>query len=185
MEYAIEFNRLVKLEMEVARMTAPTANAAGDAPIAPNRPSRRGTADIPFRFPDRGLAEALAAEREEPDWLQAVRMAGFNAYEALPVEANRLYTPYVDLRPADLMDVRPYVRTEAAPSEPTAIPDGTSGVIELREDGVAALALSSEAVAAGVILETRAALGRPVGFRADSKVIARSRRRKLAQLAEL
>ena len=96
-------------------MTAPTANAAGDASIARPRPSRRGTADIPFRFPDRGLAQALAAERSEPGWLRAERLAAFKAYDALPVEANRLYTPYVDLRPAELMEVRPYVRTEKVP----------------------------------------------------------------------
>ncbi|HSS35494.1 MAG TPA: SufD family Fe-S cluster assembly protein, partial [Patescibacteria group bacterium] len=160
-------------------MTAPTANAAGDAPIAPSRPSRRGTADIPFRFPDRGLAQALSAERSEPDWLRADRLAAFSAYDALPVETNRLYTPYVDLRPADLMDVRPYVRTASAPGATTtagapgaaaqAVPDGTSGVIELREDGVAGLALGAEAAAAGVILETfAAALERdPDGLRAE------------------
>ena len=150
-------------------MTAPTANAAGAASIAQTRPSRRGTADIPFRFPDRGLAQALAAERSEPDWLRAERIAAFTAYDALPVETNRLYTPYVDLRPADLMEVRPYVRTEAEPSEPTKVPEGTAGLIELREDGVAALALSTEAVAAGVILETFAtALERdPEGLRAE------------------
>ena len=150
-------------------MTTPTADAAGDAPTAPSRPSRRGTADIPFRFPDRGLAQALAAERSEPDWLRAERLAAFAAYDALPVEANRLYTPYVDLRPADLMTVRPYVRTAASPAAPAPAPEGTSGIIELREDGVTALALSAEAAAAGVVLETFAtALERdPDGLRAD------------------
>ena len=73
------------------------------------RPARRSTADLPFRFPDRGLAEALAAERSEPDWLRAERIAAWQAYEGLPVEANQLYTPYVDLRAADLMTARPYV----------------------------------------------------------------------------
>ncbi len=150
-------------------MTTPTADAAGDAPIAPSRPSRRGTADLPFRFPDRGLAQALAAERSEPDWLRAERLAAFTAYDALPVEVNRLYTPYVDLRPADLMTVRPYVQTAASPAAPAPAPEGTSGLIELREDGVTALALSAEAAAAGVVLETFAtALERdPDGLRAD------------------
>jgi Fe-S cluster assembly scaffold protein SufB len=150
-------------------MTAPTAEAAEDAKVAPARPVRRGPADLPFRFPDRGLAQALAAERSEPDWLRAERIAAFEAYDALPVEANRLYTPYVDLRAADLMAVRPYVRTAAAPEATGTVPDGTSGVIELREDGVAVLALSPEAIAAGVILETFAtALARdPDGIRAD------------------
>ena len=53
------------------------------------------------------------------------------------------------------MEVRPYVRTEPAPPGATApSPTGRPALIELREDGVAALALSPEATAAGVILET-------------------------------
>jgi Fe-S cluster assembly scaffold protein SufB len=158
-------------------MTVSTAEAAGDgSPAATTRPSRRGTADIPFRFPDRELAQALAAERSEPDWLREERLAALAAYDALPVETNRLYTPYVDLRPAELMTVEPYVRTASAPTprasttEPAEPPGSTtSGVIELREDGVASLSLSPEAAAAGVILETfAAALERdPEGLRAE------------------
>ena len=145
-------------------MTVPTAEgAAGDAPTRPTRAARRGPADLPFTFPDRELAESLAADRSEPDWLRAERLAAFEAYDDLPVEANRLYTPYVDLRGAELMAVRPHVRTAARPSDERAtseIPDGTSGIIELREDDVTELALSGEAIAAGVILETFAtALG--------------------------
>jgi Fe-S cluster assembly scaffold protein SufB len=78
------------------------------------RPRRRAPADLPFRFADRGLAQALAAEREEPDWLRAERIEAWRAFEALPIEGNQLYTPYVDLRAADLMDVRPYL-TDAPP----------------------------------------------------------------------
>jgi Fe-S cluster assembly scaffold protein SufB len=151
-------------------MTSPTAEAAGDAKIAPARPARRGPADLPFRFADRSLVETLATERSEPEWLRAERIAAFEAYDALPVEANRLYTPYVDLRAADLMTVRPYVLTASEPpAGSTAVPDDVSGVIELREDGVTALALSPEASTAGVTLETfGAALARdPAGLRAD------------------
>ena len=75
----------------------------------PARPARRSPADLPFRFPDRGLAQALATEREEPDWLRAERIAAWKAYEALPIEANSLYTPYIDLRGAMLDDARPYL----------------------------------------------------------------------------
>ena len=150
-------------------MTVSATKAAEDHATAAARPARRGPADLPFRFPDRGLAQALAAERSEPAWLRAERLAAFAAYDALPVEGNRLYTPYVDLRAADLMEVRPYVRTAAAGPAGGTVPDGTAGVIELREDGVTALALSAEAAAAGVILETfAAALERdPEGLRAD------------------
>ncbi len=151
-------------------MTATTAEASEDAPTAPARPARRGPADLPFRFPDLELAEALSAERSEPDWLRSDRLAAFAAYDGLAVESNRLYTPYVDLRAADLMEVRPYVRTASGPdSAPSAVPEGTSGLIELREDGLKALSLSVEATTAGVILETFAtALTRdPDGLRTD------------------
>ncbi len=156
-------------------MTSPTAEAASPAEpasAAAARSTRRGPADLPLRFADLGLAQALSAERSEPDWLRVERIAAFEAYEALPVEANRLYTPYLDLRAAELMDVQPYVRTASGPTGASATsqaPEGTSGLIELREDGVAALVLSAEAAAAGVLLETfAAALERdPDGLRID------------------
>lgn len=158
-------------------MTTPSTEASTTdeaAPPAPARPARRGPADLPFTFPDLALARALVAERAEPDWLAAERLAALASYDALPVEANRLYTPYVDLRAADLFAVRPYLRTAAVPA-PEAIdaraevPAGTAGLIELREDGVVALALAPDVAAAGVTLETfAAALARdPEGFRAD------------------
>src|SRR6266446_10027233 len=58
------------------------------------RPARRSPSDLPFRFADRGLAQALAAEGEEPAWLRAERIEAWKAFEALPTEANQLYTPY-------------------------------------------------------------------------------------------
>jgi Fe-S cluster assembly scaffold protein SufB len=143
------------------------------------RARRRAPADLPFRFADRGLAQALAAEREEPDWLRGDRLHAWEAFEALPVEANQLYTPYVDLRNADLFDVRPWVRTASVVDTATStsgasaaagvLPEGTDAVIELSEDRVLALALSEAAGDAGVILETfAAALARdPDGFRAE------------------
>jgi len=155
------------------------------------RPVRRSPADVPFQFADRDLAQALAADRAEPDWLRAERLAAWERFEAMPVEGNQLYTPYIDLRGAVLGDARPYVRTASvpgpapehgaapehrAPSSGGGVPshgddalEGTAGLIELREDTVASLALSDEAAAAGVTLETfGAALARdPAGFRAD------------------
>jgi len=77
--------------------------------IAAPRARRRAPADLPFHFADRALASHLAAEREEPDWLRAERDAAWQAFEALPVEGNQLYTPYIDLRAADLDEARPYV----------------------------------------------------------------------------
>jgi Fe-S cluster assembly scaffold protein SufB len=163
-------------------VTTPTAEAAGTGQPTPTdaaapararreRPARRGPADLPFTFPDIGLAKALAAERSEPDWLRAERVEAAKAYESLPLELNQLYTTYVDLRAADLFAVRPYVRTasEPGPGTHSDLPDGASGLIELREDGVAHLALDREAAAHGVRLETfgRVLAIDPDGLRAD------------------
>jgi Fe-S cluster assembly scaffold protein SufB len=135
------------------------------------RPARRAPTDLPFRFADKGLAQALAAERGEPDWLRAERIAAFEAFERLPIEPNQLYTTYLDLRNAELADARPYVRTASAPNAiaSTKLPEGVAGLIDLREDGVAGLVLEPAAVAAGVVLETfGAALARdPDGLRAE------------------
>ena len=154
-------------------VTAGPATEPATEPARP-RPARRAPADLPFRFADRGLAQALAAGRDEPAWLRAERIAAWQAFEAMPVEANQLYTPYVDLRGASLDDARPYVRTESAPEPGTEAsaatpPAGTSALIELTEDRVTALALGADARSAGVVLETfGAALDRdPDGFRAD------------------
>ena len=136
-----------------------------------SRPSRRAATDLPFRFPDRDLAETLATGRAEPDWLRAERLAAFDEYSRLPTEPNQLYTTYLDLRNADLFEVRPYVRTASAPNAiaSTTLPEGVAGLIDLREDGVAGLALEPAAAAAGVVLETfEAALARdPEAFRAE------------------
>ncbi|HTC85149.1 MAG TPA: hypothetical protein VK656_00490, partial [Candidatus Acidoferrum sp.] len=79
------------------------------------RAARRAPADLPFVFPDLGLATALGAERSEPAWLREERLVAAASYEALPIEKNQLYTTYVDLRSADLFGARPYTRTASAP----------------------------------------------------------------------
>jgi Fe-S cluster assembly scaffold protein SufB len=135
------------------------------------RPARRAPTDLPFTFADRALAETLATERSEPDWLRAERIAAFEAFEALPIEPNQLYTTYLDLRNADLTAARPYVRSATAPNPiaSTRLPEGVSGLIDIREDGVAGLVLEPAAIASGVILETfGAALARdPDALRAE------------------
>ena len=161
----------------MTRTPATTAEAPSAAITEPARARvpRRAPADLPFQFADPGLAQALAAERREPAWLRAERLAASQAFDALPVEANQLYTPYVDLRGASLETARPYVESQVASSAVRGgypegpVPDGAAGLIELAEDRVLALSLSDEARAAGVILETfGAALGRdPEGFRRE------------------
>ena len=135
------------------------------------RPVRRAPTDLPFTFADQDLAEALAADRSEPDWLRAERVAASNAFDALPLEPNQLYTTYLDLRNAELTNVRPYVTTAAAPNAIASaeLPDGVAGLVDVREDGVAGLVLEPAAVAAGVTLETFAsALARdPEGLRGE------------------
>jgi hypothetical protein len=120
------------------------------------RPSRRGPSELPIAFVERALVERLANDGAEPAWLRSDRLAALERYEALPVEANQLYTPYLDLRGADLMDAVPYGTSAAAmPSATSArVPADVAGLIELREDGVAAHAVAPDVAAAGVVLET-------------------------------
>ena len=62
-----------------------------------------------MQFAERSLAERIAAERSDPEWLLADRLEAFAAFASLPIEANQLYTPYIDLRAAALEDAQPYV----------------------------------------------------------------------------
>jgi Fe-S cluster assembly scaffold protein SufB len=141
------------------------------APVARPRPVRRAPTDLPFTFADEALATALAAERSEPAWLRAERIAAWKAFDALPLEPNQLYTTYLDLRNAELTGARPYLRTASAPNALASarLPDGVAGLLDVREEGVAGLVLEPAAAAAGVTLETfAAALARdPDGFREE------------------
>ncbi|HEU4671311.1 MAG TPA: SufD family Fe-S cluster assembly protein [Candidatus Limnocylindrales bacterium] len=132
-------------------MTTPVTRTPR-AVARPARP-RRSPTELPFSFVDRTLAERLAAERDEPEWLRADRLAAVLAFEQLPTEANQLYTPYLDLRSADLFAAEPYVSVALEPTVTAAIPDDVDGLIELDEDEVRVAGLSAEARAAGVILE--------------------------------
>jgi len=78
---------------------------------APRAP-RRAPADLSFA-PDPALIDSFAAD--EPDWLTADRRSALALFDELPSETNQLYTPYIDLRAADLADVRGYGPTENAP----------------------------------------------------------------------
>jgi Fe-S cluster assembly scaffold protein SufB len=156
-------------------MTTETSAESAEASVtvaSPRpRPVRRAPTDLPFAFADEALARTLAAERGEPDWLLAERLAASTAFDTLPLEPNQLYTTYLDLRLAELGGARPYVRTAASANAIASVklPDGVAGLIDLREDGVAGLVLEPAAIAAGVILETfGAALARdPDGLRAQ------------------
>ncbi|MES1239579.1 MAG: hypothetical protein ABUL57_01820, partial [Chloroflexota bacterium] len=79
---------------------AVSASSSTPAPARSPRTPRRAPADLPFSFADEALARRLAAERGEPEWLLADRLAAAAAFAALPMESNQLYTPYADLRGA-------------------------------------------------------------------------------------
>ncbi len=93
-------------------MTTEAADAADASIAAPARPRpvRRAPSALPFSFADRALIERLGTERGEPAWLRAERMAAADVFDALPIESNRLYTTYLDLRLVDLMTVVPAAR---------------------------------------------------------------------------
>ena len=117
------------------------------------RAPRRAPADLSFNL-DEATVEALAAG--EPDWLAADRRAALELFRSLPSEGNQLYTPYIDLRGAELEDVRLYEEPAGAPDDASApaLPDGIAGLADLREDRVEALVLDDASRAAGVRLET-------------------------------
>jgi len=128
-------------------MTAPTGEAAPTetAPTPRPRPVRRALDDLGLVVNAEDIERVSAGE---PDWLVADRRAAFEAFAALPAEANRLYTPYIDLRLAELGGAavvadRIATREGAAPTEADAVAEITEG----RE---AAITLSIEARAAGV-----------------------------------
>jgi Fe-S cluster assembly scaffold protein SufB len=135
-------------------VTEATAQAA--APARP-RATRRSPTDLTFQLDDT-YVEQLAATG--PDWLAADRRAALARFRALPIESNRLYTPYVDLRAADLDAVRAYEAPAGEARGRAALPEGTAALAAVREDAVDALELDDDARAAGVTIETLGGLVR-------------------------
>jgi Fe-S cluster assembly scaffold protein SufB len=132
---------------EVAEPSStPTPAGVGGSP-------RRSRTALTFSFVDRALVEGIADAHAEPGWLRADRLAALERFDALPVEGNRLYTPYLDLRAADLAGATPYTGLDGSMAE-AAAPEGVAGLIELREDGLAARSIDAKAAADGVRLLT-------------------------------
>ena len=116
------------------------------------RPTRRTPTELSFRLDDGVLDRSAAAE---PGWLTDDRRAAFERSTALPIESNRLYTTYVDLRMAALEAVRPYDAPATDAGDPAAgLQAGTAGLAAFREDAIQALALDPTAIASGVTLES-------------------------------
>jgi Fe-S cluster assembly scaffold protein SufB len=131
-----------------------TAGAPARSPRATTaRTARRAPADLTFTL-DEATVEALASGK--PDWLAADRRAAIALFTSLPSEGNQLYTPYIDLRGAELGDVRLYEEPSGAPDEGTAgaLPEGIAGLVDFREDRVVALVVDEASRAAGVRVET-------------------------------
>jgi Fe-S cluster assembly scaffold protein SufB len=131
-------------------VTHATAPAAAEA--RPTRAPRRAPHDLTFIF-DEALVESRAAG--EPDWLAADRRAALARYRELPIETNPLYTTYVDLRTADLAEVRLWDEPAAPPTAPAQpVPDGLAAIASFMEAGIEWIALSDEARAGGVVLDS-------------------------------
>ena len=84
-------------------MTVPTSSPEATAPVARTRPARRPLDELSLPVDAAALEAASAGS---PDWLAADRRAAFEAWSTLPGESNLLYTPYIDLRAAQLDGAR-------------------------------------------------------------------------------
>ena len=148
-----------------AAAAAPSGAAADRAARAAARAAargpRRGPADLPLAYATEATVRARAVAASEPAWLVDDRLAGLARRAELPLETNRLYTLYVDLRDADLDAVAPYVDAPvvAAPGAdaPALLPADADGLIEVREGDVPTAVLSPASRSAGVVLEPLAA----------------------------
>src|SRR5262245_53649578 len=131
----------------VARMTAPTGEAAPTetAPAPRPRPVRRALDDLGLVVTAEDIERISAGE---PEWLADDRRAAFEAFKSLPSEPNRLYTPYIDLRPAELGEAA-VVRDRAAAREGTSSAEADA-IAEVTEGRDASFALSDAARAAGI-----------------------------------
>jgi len=138
---------------EVPAPTEAVPPAAPNATQTRSRAPRRSPTELTFQL-DEAFVDRRASS--EPDWLAADRRTALARFRELPVESNRLYTPYVDLRGASLADVTAYPATaDEPPAGGTGgLPPAVAGLLELREDVVASVGIDPDVRAAGVTLET-------------------------------
>ena len=109
-------------------------------------PARRGVADLPLGWANDAELKRLDASLGGA----SERAAALKAFNALPTEANLLFTGYVDLRSADLENST-LLAPPAAISELPAneLPAGAAALISISARGVG-LHLGAEARAAGL-----------------------------------
>jgi Fe-S cluster assembly protein SufB len=130
-------------------MTAPTGEAAPTetAPAPRPRPVRRALDDLGLSVSTDDIERVAAGE---PDWLAADRRAAFEAFKALPGESNRLYTPYIDLRAAQLSEAALTMIGEAPTVASARLAEGADAVAEIVEGREVAIELSEAARRGGV-----------------------------------
>jgi Fe-S cluster assembly scaffold protein SufB len=107
---------------------------------------------LPFAGED--IVRRLSTQLDEPEWLLEDRLASLALYSDLPIETNTLFTLYVDLRQARFAEIEPYEQTTDASQVAETVPEGAAALIEVAEDKIVARALSAEARAAGVVIDT-------------------------------
>jgi Fe-S cluster assembly scaffold protein SufB len=114
------------------------------------RPARRALDELSLPV-DASLLDALMAR--EPDWLGADRRAAFDAWSRLPGESNLLYTPYIDLRAAQLEDATVVVDgpTRSGGTESGRLAADADAIIEIADGQLTNLVLSE--AAAGIRLQ--------------------------------
>ena len=120
------------------------------APASRPRPARRPIDQLSLRV-DAGALDAVLAI--SPDWLAADRRAAFDAYSALPGESNMLYTPYIDLRGAQL-EGAVFATDHGTERIAGTVPADAEGLIEIAEGQVVGIALSDTATEAGVVVRS-------------------------------
>jgi Fe-S cluster assembly scaffold protein SufB len=121
------------------------------APAARPRPARRALDELSLPV-DASLLEGFAAG--EPDWLTADRRAAFDAWSSLPGESNLLYTPYIDLRAAQLDEAHIVVRLAPDGASSEGLPADVAGLIEVTDGRLSTVALSAGARDAGVVVRS-------------------------------
>ncbi len=131
---------------------APTSGAASARPRAIRRPLDRLSLPV-----ERGWVDEVQRAGSWPEWLAADRTAAWEAWEALPAESNRLYTPYIDLRLAELESAAVHAAPASAPVA-VSLPEGEDALLEFADGDLVGAALSEKARAAGVELTTLADL---------------------------
>ncbi len=120
----------------------------------PARAPRRAPDELPFTFLTEALVTAISDRHDEPAWMREDRLAAFARFAAMPVEPNRLYTSYVDLRAASLDGAAPYPTAQDSGAEVVegvhGADDATAGLLVLDGEAVTVATISAEAAAAGV-----------------------------------